>query len=161
MTGLLNNVDPLAEIDRTNSMMKLVLTAKAGIVNGKLAYANTNKKGGLTALDNDAESTLLGWNLTSNGKFDADYWQAVVGVNVLENLNLSANYGNLEHKTHNSSDALEIEEEEIYAQLTYKMSKNLSTYVRYGVYDKDIKDGSDKFEINDDVRGRLQVEYTF
>ncbi len=43
------------------------------------------------------------------------------------------------------------------------MSKNLSTYVRYGTYTKEYsKDvaGTGK-DINDDVRGRLQVEYTF
>ena len=34
-----------------------------------------------------------------------------------------------------------IEEEEVYGQLTYKMSKNLSTYVRYGTYTKE-KTGS-------------------
>lgn len=145
-----------------NSMAKLVLTAKAGIVNGKLAYAMTDKDGGLTALDNDANTTLLGWNLTSNGKNDADYWQAVVGVDVLSNLNLSANYGNLEYKVNNLANAAEIKEEEIYAQLTYKMSKNLNTYVRYGTYTKEYKNAvSTADEINDDVRGRLQVEYTF
>ena len=144
-----------------NSMAKLVLTAKAGIVNGKLAYAMTDKDGGLTALDNDANTTLLGWNLTSNGKTDADYWQAVVGVDVLSNLNLSANYGNLEYKASNVSGADKVEEEEIYAQLTYKMSKNLSTYVRYGTYTKDTISSGTKTEDNDDVRGRLQVEYTF
>lgn len=144
-----------------NAMAKLVLTAKAGILNGKLAYAMTDKDGGLTALDNDANTTLLGWNLTSNGKTDADYWQAVVGVDVLSNLNLSANYGNLEYKADNTSGAADIEEEEIYAQLTYKMSKNLSTYVRYGTYTKDTISSGTKTENNDDVRGRLQVEYTF
>ncbi|MBP9491091.1 MAG: major outer membrane protein [Aliarcobacter sp.] len=142
-----------------NAMAKIALTAKAGIVNGKLAYAMTDKDGGLTALDNDANTTLLGWTLTSNGKTDADYWQAVVGVDILSNLNLSANYGNIEYKESNVSGADKMEEEEIYAQLTYKMSKNLSTYVRYGTYEKE--NVTTNTESNDDVRGRLQVEYTF
>ena len=39
------------------------------------------------------------------------------------------------------------------------MSKNLTTYVRYGTYTNDTQvAGNDK---NDDVRGRAQVEYTF
>lgn len=141
-----------------NSIAKIALTAKAGIVNGKLAYAMTDKDGGLTALDDDANTTLLGWNLTSNGKADADYWQAVVGVDVLSNLNLSANYGNVQW---NPTTTTEREQEEIYAQLVYKMSKNLSTYVRYGLFDEELKTSTGTTEVADDLRGRLQVEYTF
>ena len=141
--------------DADNAMAKIALTAKAGIVNGKIAYANTDKDGGLTALDNDATTTLLGWTLTSNNKADADYWQAVVGVDILSNLNLSANYGNIDYV----EGTTDLEEEEIYAQLMYKMSKNLSTYVRYGTYTKENQ--TTNADINDDVRGRLQVEYTF
>ncbi|CAM3839249.1 major outer membrane protein [Arcobacter cloacae] len=141
-----------------NSIAKIALTAKAGIVNGKLAYAMTDKDGGLTALDNDANTTLLGWNLNANGKADADYWQAVVGVDVLSNLNLSANYGNIEYKEGTDK----VEGEEIYAQLTYKMSKNLSTYVRYGLLTIDETSAAGvKNEITDGTVGRLQVEYTF
>ena len=148
--------------DTDNEMAKIALTAKAGIVNGKLAYAWTDKEGGLTALDNDATTTLLGWNLTANGKADADYWQAVVGVDILENLNLSANYGNIQYvEDVIANEKIKVEEEEIYAQLMYKMSKNLNTYVRYGTYTKEVKFLGEKDDIYDDVRGRLQVEYTF
>lgn len=138
-----------------NTVAKFVLTADAGLVDAKVAYAKTGKDGGTTALDNDATTTLLGWTLTSNGKADADYWQAVLGFDILSNLNLSANYGNVQYVKGNA----DVEEEEIYAQLLYKMSKNLTTYVRYGTYTNDEQvSGDDK---NDDVRGRLQVEYTF
>ncbi|MBY0539954.1 MAG: major outer membrane protein [Campylobacterales bacterium] len=144
-----------------NTMAKLALTAKAGIVNGKIAYAMTGKDGGLTALDNDANTTLLGWSITSNGKADADYWQAVAGVDILSNLNLSANYGNLQYIAAANSTT-DIEEEEIYAQLLYKMSKNLTTYVRYGTYTKETSaPGVATVDNNDDIRGRLQVAYTF
>ena len=141
-----------------NAMAKLVLTADAGLVDGKIAYAMTDKEGGLTALDNDATTTLLGWNLTSNDKIDADYWQAVLGFDILSNLNLSANYGNLQYIPSVGS-AVDMEEEEIYAQLLYKMSKNFSTYVRYGTYTKENK--STNVKSIDDTAGRLQVEYTF
>ena len=141
-----------------NTLAKLVLTGKAGIFDAKLAYAMTDKDGGLTALDNDATTTLLGWNITSNGKTDADYWQAVAGVDILSNLNLSANYGDVKYVATNDSTK-DMEEEEIYAQLLYKMSKNLTSYVRYGTYTKEIDGAATK--INDDTRGRLQVEYTF
>jgi hypothetical protein len=138
-----------------NSIAKIALTANVGIVNAKVLYANTNKDGGLTALDNDAVTTVNGWNTTVNGKADADYWQTTLGVNVLSNLNLSANYNNLQYVI----GAADMEEEELYAQLVYKMSKNFSTYVRYGTYTKE--NTTTDIKSNDDVRGRLQVEYTF
>jgi hypothetical protein len=139
-----------------NSIIKAVVKADAGLIDGKLAYAKTDKDGGLTALDNDATTTLLGWNLNANGKADADYYQAVLGIDILSNLNLSANYGNIEYKSTNLN-GLKVEEEEIYAQLLYKMSKNLSTYVRYGENTKDV----DSVETIDQDIGRLQVAYTF
>jgi hypothetical protein len=148
-------------IEQDNAMAKLVLTGKAGIFDAKVAYAGTSKEGGLTALDNDANSTLLGWTLTSNGKADADYWQAVAGVDILSNLNLSANYGNLKYIAAANSTT-DYEEEEIYAQLLYKMSKNLTTYVRYGTYTKESTTAAGvTTKANDDTRGRLQVAYTF
>ncbi|PUE64979.1 major outer membrane protein [Arcobacter caeni] len=146
--------------EEDNSIAKLALTAKAGIFDAKVAYAMTGKEGGLTALDNDATTTLLGWSITSNGKADADYWQVVAGVDILSNLNLSANYGNIQYIAAANS-TVDVEEEEIYAQLMYKMSKNLNTYVRYGTYTKEASDNTSSVDINDDVRGRLQVEYTF
>jgi len=140
--------------DKTNTIAKIALTAKAGIVNGKVAYATTSKDGGITGLDSDAVTVLKGWNLHTLGKADADYWQAVAGVDILSNLNLSANYGNLQYVTGGTTD---VEEEEVYGQLTYKMSKNLTTYVRYGNYTKDTANTTTV----DATQGRLQVAYTF
>ena len=140
---------------KANTMGKLVLTADAGLVDGKIAYAMTDKDGGLTALDADASTTLLGWNLNALNKADADYWQAVLGFDILSNLNLSANYGNIQYVASNA----DMEEEEIYAQLLYKMSKNFTTYVRYGVYTQD--NNTANTTPVDDTAGRLQVEYTF
>ena len=138
---------------KANTMGKLVLTADAGLVDGKIAYAMTDKDGGLTALDTDASTTLLGWNLNALNKADADYWQAVLGFDILSNLNLSANYGNIQYVASNA----DMEEEEIYAQLLYKMSKNFTTYVRYGVYTQD--NNTANTTPVDDTAGRLQVEY--
>lgn len=146
--------------ENLNQIIKLAATAKAGIVSGKIAYAATGNDGGITALDSDATTALKGWNLNSLAKTDAEYWQAVVAVDILSNLNLSANYGNLQSGGQNDPA---VEEEEVYGQLTYKMSKNLSTYVRYGTYTKDeiTKNVGTSTEKNDDTRGRLQVAYTF
>lgn len=148
-----DNVAQALNVEQDNAAYRLAVTGNVGIVNAKVSYTGTDKDGGLTALDQDAENASLGWNLTSNGIADAKYWQGVLGVNILSNLNLSANYGNLD------SDEFEIEAEELYAQLTYKVSKNLSTYLRYGTYEED--DTGTNTTVSDQNRGRLQVEYTF
>ena len=143
--------------DDKNSMYRIAVDGKVGIVNAKVSYTSTDKKGGLTALDKDAKNTTLGWNLSSLDTFDADYWQVVVGVDILDNLNLSANYGNLKHKSDNTSTADTLKDQEYYAQLTYNMSKNLTTYVRYGKLEEKVNGTKD----TDDTVGRLQVEYRF
>jgi hypothetical protein len=143
------------DLDTDNNIAKIALTAKAGIVNAKVAYATTDEEGGVTGLDSDAVTVLKGWNLHTLGKADADYWQAVAGVDILSNLNLSANYGNLQYVASNA----DMEEEEVYGQLTYKMSKNLSTYVRYGTYTKE--NTTTDVQSIDATGGRLQVAYTF
>ncbi|MFW0743535.1 porin [Aliarcobacter butzleri] len=145
------------DIEEDNSMYRLAVTGNLGIFNAKVSYTATDKDGGLTAFDQDAENATLGWNLSSNGIADAKYWQAVLGVNILDNLNLSANYGNLK-----ADDSDNLEAEEMFAQLTYKMSKNLSTYLRYGTYEEKYDNvNGDKEKFSDQNRGRLQVEYTF
>ena len=165
-----------------NSLAKLALTAKAGILSGKAVYGKTGKEGGLTALDFDASTTLLGWSATTNGKADADFYQLVAAVDILPELNLSANYVNIDYTVSDTvtknangdvtnSTVKSAEEEEIYAQLTYKMSKNLTSYIRYGVYSKDTSDhvqntqnanhGDSRADNIDDTRGRIQDAYTF
>ncbi|MCT7549752.1 major outer membrane protein [Aliarcobacter butzleri] len=141
--------------DRKNDMFRLAVDGKFNIVNAKVSYTQTGKDGGLTALDQDAKNTTLGWAITSNGIPDAKYWQAALGADILDNLNFTVNYGNLESK----EDAANLELEEVYGQLTYKMSKNLTTYVRYGNFEAKEKDTADKFI--DQNRGRIQVAYSF
>ena len=132
-------------VDDANSIAKIMLTAKMGIVSAKVLYAMTDEDGGLTALDNDAVTTVNGWSTTVNGKADADYWQTSLGLDILSNLNLSANYNNLQYV---NASAQDLTEEELYAQLVYKMSKNLSSYVRVGTYTKD--NDTTNTAINDD-----------
>ncbi|MCR1816067.1 major outer membrane protein [Aliarcobacter butzleri] len=147
-----------------NEMYRLAVTGNLGIFNAKVGYTGTSNKGGLTAFDQDAENATLGWNLSSNGIADADYWQGVLGVNILDNLNLSANYGNLKADRpsgKNNGNYKDLEIEEVFGQLTYKMSKNLSTYLRYGTYEEKYKDNGAKETYSDQNRGRIQVEYTF
>jgi len=156
-----------------DTLTKLTLTGKVNIINAKIAYGVTGKKnytkdgftGGLTAFDNSAKTTMEGWNTTINGKRDAKYLQTTLGVDIINDLNLSVNYNSINYKTPDLDPTengyeIKLEEKELYGQLTYKMSKNLSTYIRYGTYKNNIKD-NDKVKIYDDKRGRLQVAYTF
>ena len=135
---------------------------KFSIVNARLAYTMTGKKGGLTALDQDAKNTSLGWAISSNGVANADYWQAAVGADILDNLNFTLHYGNLKSKATGNATLTglglaDFKAQEVYGQLTYKMSKNLNTYLRYGNFEQKV--GGTK-GIDQDA-GRLQVAYTF
>ncbi|PRM96994.1 hypothetical protein CJ667_06390 [Aliarcobacter cryaerophilus] len=155
-----------------NSMIRLAVDGKFSIVNARLAYTMTDKDGGLTALDQAAKNTSLGWFITSNGIADAKYFQGALGVDILDNLNLTAHYGYLKAdkteagKTTFNNHAYarsvttrgdELKQQEVYGQLTYKMSKNLSTYLRYGNFEQKF-DGAKSI---DQDAGRLQVAYTF
>lgn len=146
-----------------NGMFRLAVDGKFSIVNARLAYTKTDKEGGLTALDQDAKNTSLGWNITSNGYADADYFQAALGVDILDNLNFTAHYGNLSSDTQSAGAKFvglsNTKAEEIYGQLTYKMSKNLTTYLRYGTYEE--KNKATGAKSTDQDMGRLQVAYTF
>jgi len=152
------------DFESKNDMFRLAVDGKFSIVNARLAYTKTGKKGGLTALDQDAKNTSLGWAITSNGVANADYIQAALGADILDNLNFTLHYGQLKSKedsnaTINRILTDDIKAQEVYGQLTYKMSKNLTTYLRYGTYEeKEVSTGNKN---DDQTRGRLQVEYTF
>ena len=148
-----------------NSMIRLAVDGKFSIVNARLAYTKTGKDGGLTALDQDAKNTSLGWAITSNGAVDANYFQAALGADILDNLNFTLHYGNIKAKDQTNSgktfpiNLTNYKAQEVYGQLTYKMSKNLSTYLRYGTYEEKQVSTGDKNQ--DQTRGRIQVAYTF
>lgn len=141
------------DLSTDNSLTQFNLAAKMGIFNGSFTYAMTDDEGGLVALDGSAKTAVEGWSVGANGKADADYYRVVLGAQVMPKLHVSANFTNIDYK----SGANDMEEEELYAQVVYKMSKNFSTYVRYGTYTKD-ENSTDK---NDDTRGRLHVQYSF
>ena len=150
--------------DDNNSMFRFAVDGKFSIVNARLAYTQTGKDGGLTAVDQDAKNTSLGWNISSNGIADAKYYQVALGADILDNLNFTAHYGNLKADgttgTISSSivgNDVELKQQEVYGQLTYKMSKNLNTYLRYGKFEQKLDGEKD---VNQNM-GRIQVAYTF
>ncbi|MDX3959677.1 major outer membrane protein [Aliarcobacter skirrowii] len=145
----------------SNSLLRVAVDGKVGIVNARVAYTTTDKDGGLTALDTDAQNASLGWRLNSLGKADAKYLQATLGADILDNLNFSVHYGKLEfdagtktldHNKTTKGAGETAKQDEIFGQLTYKMSKNLDGYIRYGKQD---------FDGVEENSGRLQVNYKF
>ena len=72
--------------DTDNSLLKATVTAKVGIFDAKVAYATTDKEGGLVALDTDATTSISAWSVDANGKADADYWQVRLGAQILPSL---------------------------------------------------------------------------
>jgi len=152
---------------KDNSIIMAKVGAKMDVFSAYLQYGKTDKEGGLTALDSDAKTTMTGWNTNIHNKADADYFRVGAGMDVMENLNVSLNYADLEYRTTgadnvlgvaaNDIDSTDIEETELYTQITHKMGTNLVTYVRLGMFDQEV-DGK---ETVDATAGRLQIEYKF
>ena len=160
-----NTAVAIDEENDKHDMIQFALTAKAGIVDAKYAFAKTDKEGGVVALDNDATGSIQGWSVNPLGKADASFHQAVLGVQALDSLHLSANYVTVKYNGDNSllgnagADTVKNEQEtEVYAQAVYKMSSNLTSYVRFGTEERKV-DGAKLNEL--DYKGRLQVAYTF
>ena len=155
------NVGTLNTTNDDHDIVELTLTAKAGIVDAKYAFAKTDKEGGVTALDNDATTTIQGWSVTALDKNDATYHQFVLGVQALDSLHVSANYVTVKYDNTfltALSGTDNDKQTEIYAQLVYKMSSNLTSYVRFGTQENEVN-GAKSTET--DYKGRLQVAYTF
>ena len=141
----------LGQTDEKSSLAKIKLTAKTGIFSAKVAYGVTDKDGGLVALDKHSKAAMTGWLTKLNGQRDSQYLQTTIAAQVLPNLNLALNYNDLDSDvTGNAADA-----SEVFAQLTYKMSKNLTALVRIG--QAEYADDSNK----DKDAGRLHIIYKF
>jgi hypothetical protein len=136
--------------DNKNSLWKVGTALKSGIFGAFVAYGETNKEGGTVGID---EGSDVGfdehWSVTLTGINDASTLYASVNAQVLPKLNLALKYSDLQAGTNSTS----VDQNEIYAQATYKMFANLKGYVRLGQYDKE---GNEKA-----TRGRVNIEYKF
>ena len=138
-----------------NSLLDLKISAKVGPVGVWGQYAMTDKDGGTTALENSAKTTIEGWNVTANGKADLDFYGIGADIDVMDGLNVALNYRVLDYV----DGGKDVDESELYTQITHKMGKNLVTYVRLGQYE--VENDNDATKDIDSFRGRLQVEYKF
>ena len=146
------------DVATDNNAIKVILTAKAGIVDGKYVYVGTDKEGGITAVDRDAATSFITWNIWTNNKTDADLHHLSVGVQALDTVHVSANFTTMDYNSGAIGSAADDSQEELYAQVVYNMSKNLSTYVRFGTYEEETNNVK---TTEQDYRGRLQVQYSF
>jgi len=146
----LNTANPTTKSE-DNSLAYVKASAKFGPIGVNAGYGMTDEDGGLTALDIDAKTTFEGWNVVLNNKADSDMWIVGANADLMAGLNLKVYYDTLDNSSAKNT------EDEIVGQLTYQMSKNFSTYLRYSTYTIDPDIGNDI----DRTRGRLQVKYTF
>jgi hypothetical protein len=150
MTG----VAAAAQDDR--STLKAYISGKAGIVSAKLSYAKTgdNGSGSIDSQANnaglEAASEFLVWNLGTSNNADMDVFAVDASVALTDKVSLRAAYAAGEIGSAATSDV-----EEVLGQITYKMSKNLTTYVRYAQFDTSGTSDADG------QRGRVEVKYSF
>ena len=142
--------------DNDNTLWKTGIQANLGIFGAYIAYGQTNEEGGTVGTDASSDSGMDDhWRVTLSGISDASAIYATVDTQVTDTVNVSLNYSEIDV----GSKSNDVDQNEIYAQVAYKMSKNLSTYARLGQLEKDnfYTDGSDL----DSTIGRLHVQYSF
>ena len=127
------------------STAKAYVSAKLGIVSGTLSYAKTGDNGsGQLDASSETPSEYLLWQLGTSGNADMDLIAVDGSVAVTPKISLRGAYADAEIGNTDVSEAL--------GQVSYKMSNNLNTYVRYSNYDN----GTAEIQ-----RARLEVKYTF
>lgn len=138
-------------------LWKVGLRANMGIFGAAIGYGETEDNGssgntsigGMSGLDYTAETGYdEHWRVTLTGISDASVVYASVDAQVLPALNIALKYSDLEA----GSNSNEEDQSEIYGQITYDMSKNFSTYVRFGQFEYDNDEGT---------MGRVNVQYSF
>lgn len=142
--------------DIENTLWKVGMGAQAGIFGAYVAYGETGEDGGKASVEASSDAGMDDhWRVTLTGINDASALYASVNAQVTEKLNLAIKYSEIDA----GSKSTDIDQNEIYAQAAYKMSKNLSTYVRLGQLEKDgyYTDGSDL----DSIIGRAHIQYSF
>jgi len=130
------------------STAKAYASAKMGIVSGQVTYAQTGDNGsGQLDASSETPSEYLLWQLGTWQKADMDVIAVDASVAVTPKVSLRAAYADGEIGSTDVSELL--------GQVSYKMSKNLLTYVRASSYDNGVA------ATDDSERVRLEVKYTF
>jgi hypothetical protein len=134
---------------KDNTLWKVGTDAQMGIFGAYVAYGQTNEEGGETGLDYSSDTGMDDhWRVTLTGISDASVVYASVNTQVTDSVNVSINYSDLNA----GSMSNDKDQNEIYGQASYQMSKNFKTFARLGQYDYD-GDTSNM--------GRLHMQYSF
>ena len=142
--------------DDKNTLWKAGIQANLGIFGAYISYGETDEEGGTVGTEASSDSGMDDhWRVTLSGISDASAIYASVDTQVTDKINVALKYSGINVGS-NSND---LDQNEIYIQTAYKMSSNLSTYVRLGQLEKDnfYADGSD-LKSN---MGRVHVQYSF
>ena len=135
--------------DKDNTLWKVGTEAQMGIFGAYLAYGETNEEGGETALDYSSDTGMDDhWRVTLTGISDASVVYASVNAQVTDKVNLALKYSDLNA----GSMSNDKDQDEVYAQASYQMSKNFTTYVRGGVYD---------YNGDSSNMGRVHMQYNY
>ncbi len=133
------------------STLKAYAAAKLGILSAKVTYAATGDNGSGT-VDNQTETQtetpaeFLLWNVGTAGKAEMDLYAIDASVKVTDKITLRAAYADGEY------GPTDTDIKETLGQVSYKVAKNLNTYLRYA----DVEDGTTETQ-----RGRIEVKYSF
>ena len=127
------------------STAKAYASAKVGIVSATLSYAKTGNNGsGSVNQELEAASEALLWNVGTSGRDDYDAITIDASVAITPAISLRAAYL--------SGEQGDDDVQEIVGQVSYKVAKNLMTYVRYA----DVEDQGVEY-----TRGRVEARYSF
>lgn len=147
----------LENTDDKNTLWKTGIQANYGIFGAYVAYGKTNKEGGQVSVDASSDAGMDDhWRVTLTGISDASALYAAVDTQVTDKINVALKYSGID--TGSKSNATD--HSEIYVQGTYKMSNNLSTYLRLGQYKVDNFYTADNSDLKSNI-GRLNVQYSF
>lgn len=142
----------LDKSSKDNSLWQIGLIAKKGIYSLFTAYGQTNKEGGNVSVDTSAKTNMdYAWRITASNDADAKYFYISTNANVTATTNLGIYYSSADYGNDSREEAKDLTN--IYGQIKYKMSKNLSSYLRYGTL-RTKGDGTGTV-------GRLNIEYSF
>ena len=135
---------------KDNSLWQIGLSAKMGMFNAFAAYGESDKDGGVVAIDLSAKTNMdYHWRVTADGSADTEYTYVHVDADVTEKVNIGLFYSDADYNSTGNNDV-----SEVYVQAKYKMSNNLTTYVRYG--ELSVDDSNE-----DGAMGRVHVQYSF
>lgn len=134
------------------STLKLVASTKIGVASIKAMYVETGDNGsGSIDADSDAAVELITYQYGTGGKSNAAVYAGSVTVPVMDKVTFTA-FGLAGDNGTTATVTTQQDVTEVFGQLTYKPSNNLTTYVRVGNVELD-NSSTD--------RARIDLKYTF